>query len=370
MSYLKLTPSALSRLELELDLENINIKELSKDRMEPHCDSNEDIISGPSGYGHLETFQNEHLLKHRIEKERDTSTKSLTLDQLRYLLTQNDSMLKSWKFYTLASYYYRLKGIVSEAIKCARNAIVMAPRSHRDIPLLSLGTILFRVGQLNDADILLTAAVEHNPENADNCLTLASVLAMKHDFNRSTYYFDEAERLDPSLLPRTMPIRNFIQCLDNLIKKTHKMYSYVGFMKTEVEEFKKLKQHITQLHEKLLQQQIPLAARYLDSETPNTELLKRGQYCSSRTLPEANEPVLFCDFYSDMQMRLESHDVDIELLERDLRHTSEAVIRQVSVEFRKQLNLDALAAVKAQSPEDPTNIFFDQNTKNKNHHRS
>jgi len=51
-----------------------------------------------------------------------------------------------------------------------------------------------------------------------------------------------------------------------------------------------------------------------------------------------------------MQMRLESKDVDIDVLERDLKANTDAVIRQVSTEIRKQFNLEQLKAAKAQMP--------------------
>jgi len=131
------------------------------------------------------------------------------------------------------------------------------------------------------------------------------------------------------------------------------MYSYVKYMKNEVKEFKKLKHHISQNHERLIQQQLPLGARRLlglDAKTNNDDLHRRGQYCSTRTPNGSDEPVLFCDFYSDMQMRLESKDVDIDVLERDLKANTDAVIRQVSTEIRKQFNLEQLKAAKAQMP--------------------
>ncbi|KAH8235471.1 hypothetical protein KR032_001021 [Drosophila birchii] len=355
MSYLKITPEQLKRINLpdqrELHIQQSTSTTLGK---EPVCSDYHRMTVGPAMYDHLESFRPEVLATAYVDREHDTNVGTATVELTRRFAVDGlKHHPSSWKFHTLSSYYWRMRGNAREALPCARLAALLAPPIFKDIPLLSLGTILFRMGRLADADLILTAAVEHAPMVAENHVVLASALAMKHDFNRSLQHFDEAERLDPSTLPRTQQVRNFISCLENLTKKTSKMYSYVKYMKNEVKEFKKLKHHISQSHERLIQQQLPLGARRLlglDPQTGNDDLHRRGQYCSTRTPSGSDEPVLFCDFYSDMQMRLESKDVDIDVLERDLKANTDAVIRQVSTEIRKQFNLEQLKAAKAQMP--------------------
>ncbi|EDW82682.1 uncharacterized protein Dwil_GK25005 [Drosophila willistoni] len=354
MSYLKITPDQLKRINLpegQKDLNQAQIRERSQE--EPICTKYQELPVGPSTYDHLESFHPDVIESAYVEREHDNNIGTATVELTRRFAADGlQHHPGSWKFHTLSSYYWRMRGNARQALPCARIAVMLAPPMFRDIPLLSLGTILFRMGRLADADLLLTAAVEHAPLVAENHVVLASALAMKHDFNRSLQHFDEAERLDPSTLPRTQQVRNFISCLENLTKKTSKMYSYVKYMKNEVKEFKKLKYHISQNHERLIQQQLPLGARrFLDlKHSNNDDLHRRGQYCSTRTPNGSDEPVLFCDFYSDMQMRLESKDVDIDVLERDLKANTDAVIRQVSTEIRKQFNLEQLKAAKAQMP--------------------
>lgn len=359
MSYLKITPDQLKRINLpeQRELQQITpspaaLKANSDRSSEPICSRYHQLAVGPATYDHLESFQPEVLESAYVDREHDNNIGTATIELTRrFALEGLQRQPDSWKFHTLSSYYWRMRGNAREALPCARLATMLAPPEHKDIPLLSLGTILFRMGRLTDADLILSAAVDHAPLVAENHVVLASALAMKHDFNRSQHHFDEAERLDPSTLPRTQQVRNFIGCLENLTKKTSKMYSYVKYMKNEVKEFKKLKYRISQNHERLIQLQMPLGARrFLDSGLNNEDLHRRGQYCSTRTPKGSDEPILFCDFYSDMQMRLESKDIDIDVLERDLMANTESVIRQVSAEIRKQFNLEQLKAAKAQQP--------------------
>ncbi|XP_050329292.1 uncharacterized protein LOC126758898 [Bactrocera neohumeralis] len=158
----------------------------------------------------------------------------------------------------------------------------------------------------------------------------------------------QAERLQPHLGAQTQPMQNLINSLEALTKQTAKMYSYLEFVKDELKEFRKLKTQITQHHEKLIQQQVPLASRQLDEKVNNEDLLKRGQYCSTRTLSRTEDPVLFCDFYSDMQMRLDGKDVDPETLERDWQLTSESVLNQVTnLNVQQRMNLEQIKAMRA-----------------------
>lgn len=91
----------------------------------------------------------------------------------------------SWKLYTLSSYYWRFKGNAKEAVECARRAVYLAPRKYKDIPLLSLGTILQRSNFINDSVIVLGAAVEHSPNIPENQVALANSLMMLSKFNKS-----------------------------------------------------------------------------------------------------------------------------------------------------------------------------------------
>lgn len=101
---------------------------------------------------------------------------------------------------------------------------MLAPRKFRDIPLLSLGTILLRAKKTHDAEIILNAAVEHAPNIPENQFTLGTVEAMLYNFNRSIEHFNLAEKLDDTLLRQTKQMKEFIACIESINKKTAKMY--------------------------------------------------------------------------------------------------------------------------------------------------
>lgn len=307
----------------------------------PFCWEYTSLHNGICCYDHLDSLRGAYTLQ--IEKENDLTSNELDFKSKRFVQSLIDGLTEnptSWKYHTLSSYYWRMQGDGMQAIECAKRAVMLAPRKVRDIPLLSLGTILYRAEKLRDAEVILSAAVDHAPEVAENHFALGTTLAMIHEFNRSLSHFDTAEKLDPSFIQRTLPLKNFISCVENLIRKTSKMYSYAEYIKSEVSGLKSMKNLITQSHEKLIQQQVPLGARFFDAKTPNDELLHRGQYCSTRTLAGTDEPVLFCDFYSDLQMKLESKEVDIESLERELKANSDAIIKQLSSEFHTQFDFN------------------------------
>ncbi|XP_037936675.1 tetratricopeptide repeat protein 17-like [Teleopsis dalmanni] len=347
-SYLQMTTTYMNRFELSELNQKFDIKS-----GEPICENDKIDDQKPTGYEHLESFKGKSLKTMHIEPEVQMDFSVISTVPIKDLLRSiaiggMSKKGEAWKYYTLSSYYWRLQGDAQKAFECARKAIPLTPLTHKDMPLLSLGTILFRAGRTTDAEVLLTAATTLAPNVCENHFVLGSFLAMQHEFKRALICFDDAERVDPSIIPKTLPVRNFINCLDNLNKKTSKMHSYVDYMKNEVKKFKKLKQKIAQNHEKLVQQQVPLAVRYSESNISNPDLLQRGQYCSKRTVSATDKPVLVCDFYSDIQMRLESNDVDIESLERELKITSEAVIKQVSAELKKKLNSDNVKTTKVQ----------------------
>ncbi|XP_067635663.1 uncharacterized protein [Eurosta solidaginis] len=204
--------------------------------------------------------------------------------------------------------------------------------------------------------------IQHNDYVEESFLKLRRQRELIAEHLRYSKKFSEdlvvqAERLQPHLGPQAQPMQNLINSLEELTKQTAKMYSYLEFVKEELKEFRKLKSQITRYHEKIVQQQVPLASRQLDDTINNEDFLKRGQYCSTRTLSNAADPVLFCDFYSDLQMRLEGKDVDPEALERDWQQTSESVLNQVThLNAQQRMNLEQIKAMRAKKAAAKANI--------------
>ena len=114
-------------------------------------------------------MKNRHNLK--MEKEESLGAKDLGISSSNFplsILAGFKNNPNSWKLYTLSSYYHRFKGNAHEAVECIRRAIYLAPRKVKDIPLLSLGTILQRANYINDSVVVLNAAVDHAPKVPEN----------------------------------------------------------------------------------------------------------------------------------------------------------------------------------------------------------
>lgn len=305
---------------------------------EPICSKFSDLPYGISTYGHLESLINTQEIS--IEPENEfiniSGINFGNKRSVRSLSSGLEDNPKSWKYYTISSYYWRMKGNAVEAIDCVLRALAYVPRKFKDIPLLSLGSILYRSHNCQDAEIILQAAIDHDPTIPENHFALGLVFGMNFQLNRSLEHFDKAEELDPSFSDRTKLLKSFVVCATNLNSKIDEMHMYIDNIKKEVVSLKEMKGQIMMSHEKLIAQQIPLGSRdYENDGYSNDELQNRGQYCSTRTLA-GSEPVLICDFYSDLQIKLENAETDIDTLERDLKSKSEAIVKQMSKDYYKQ----------------------------------
>lgn len=304
---------------------------------EPFCSTFSELVQGIPTYGHLESLEDKSHIK--IEPETEflnfTGGNFASGDYVKSLIGGLQDNPRSWKYYTLSSYYWRMKGNALEALECVLRALTYAPRKSKDIPLLSLGSILYRSHKWQDAEVILQAAVDHAPHIPENHFALGLVFGMNFQLNNSLQHFDEAESLDSSFADRTTHLKKFVVCATNLNSKIDEMHVYIDNIKKEVINLKEMKSQIMVSHEKLIAQQIPLGSRDYDNELSTDELHHRGQYCSTRTLA-GSEPVLICDFYSDLQMKLESAEIDIDTLERDLKSKSEAIVKQMSKDYYNQ----------------------------------
>ena len=122
----------------------------------------------------------------------------------------------SWKYHTIASFYWRYKGNAKEAMKCARNAVVLAPRKYKDIPLLSMSTILQRSNFLNDSLIVLSAAVDHEPNEPENHLAMGNNYILLSEFNKSFESYKIAESLNTLYSSKIEYIKQSILCFRDL----------------------------------------------------------------------------------------------------------------------------------------------------------
>lgn len=133
----------------------------------------------------------------------------------------------SWKYHTIASYYWRKKGNAREALECVRRAIVLAPRKYKDIPLLSMGTILQRSQYVNDSLVVLRAAVDHEPNEPENQMALGNTYMLLSEFNRSFEAYRAAENLDSVYAEHNDYIKKSINCFKDLKINLLTMERYV-----------------------------------------------------------------------------------------------------------------------------------------------
>ncbi|XP_013116987.1 tetratricopeptide repeat protein 17 [Stomoxys calcitrans] len=340
--YLRTTGASMKRLEFPEKLEKD-----AKDG-EPICTIYANLDSQRDTYGNLQCFSKEFVDTMNIEKEENLLKLELGLKDAESVteiiysvaikgLLNNPT---SWKFHMLGSYYWRLVGNAKNALDCARLSVHLAPEEHKDIPLLSLGTILVRAEVWDDAEIILRNAVKYGPNHAENYIALATLLALKHDFNGAREYFNTAEKLDAIMHNNSQRIKQFIECFEPLDADITRLFSLVKYMLKEIKEVNKLRQEITQYQTKIIQKQVPLASRYTANDHKSkADLLKRYQYCSTRKSGEGQEHVLFCDFYSDLQMQLESKQFDAELLDWQVNRYIATLFEKLPFEYKKHLEL-------------------------------
>ena len=90
-----------------------------------------------------------------------------------------DKNSTSWVLSTAAALYWRVKGQTTEAVQCLRHSLYYAPRTMKDIPLVSLANILHRAGLYNDALIATNMALEISPKFVVTHFTMANIYVSK-----------------------------------------------------------------------------------------------------------------------------------------------------------------------------------------------
>lgn len=258
---------------------------------------------------------------------------------------------KSWKLYTLSSYYWRYKGDARRAVDCARRAVYLAPRKNKDIALLSLGTIFQRTNNNLDAIVVLKAAVDHNIEYAENHYALGNSLFMLSDFDRALRCYEAALLIDKIFSEKIDCIKKSVKCFKYAKKRLINMEKILDEMLVELERFAERKNLLEECHDKLIKEQVPLGSRFNDSphDSDNHQLLtQRSQYCSKRFDEDTTEPILFCDFFSDIQMRMNLKVVAIDLINNYVERTNDLIKRHLesSLGVFKYLDVDRIDGVE------------------------
>lgn len=222
----------------------------------------------------------------------------------------------SWKYALLSSYFWRAKGNARRAVECARRAIYLAPRKYLDIPFLSLGTILQRSNRSRDALVLMQAAVDHANDVIENHIGLGNALFYTSDFHGAMKHYEYAAHFDDHYAKRLEFLRKSTNCFRNIKMKLKEIERQVEEVFSLLDRYKANQTKLEEYLGKVLNEQVPIGKRLADPsfDAYSHQLLQRGQYCTTKMLPDAKEPILFCDFYTDLQQQLEKEDLIVDIV--------------------------------------------------------
>lgn len=332
-------------------LNRINSKKINKNPEEmetlrtavPVC---EDVSFSMTCMEHLESM----MQRSRIEMQpevvlaaKELGIAAASFAQMLVIGLKNEPY--SWRYPLLSSYYWRSRGLAPRALACARRALLLAPRNYKDIPLLSIGTILQRANRSQDALVFIGAAADHAPNVAENHLALANAHFLNSDFNRSMECYANARRLDDYFAGHEEHMRKSMNCFKFIKTKLKQIEGQLTDMKADLVKFTHGKEYLDTCYEEMLREQVPINSRLLDPsfDLHSHHLLHREQYCSVRKTEHSGEPVLFCDFYSDLHRQLnKDKDSTIDTIQSYIDAKTEFIRNQwnLSLGVYKHLNIE------------------------------
>lgn len=272
----------------------------------PVCD---EVPHSLACFDHLDAMANRTQLE--MKPEHSLSAKELSLFVQPHFVEslvlglRNEPL--SWRHPLIGSYFWRARGFAPKAMACARRALYLSPRKHRDMALLSVGTVLQRANRTRDALVVLTAARDHAPAVAENQVAAANAYFLESDFNRSVQAFELARRQDEAYAEREAHVRKSMACFKFIKTKLRQIERQLVDMRTDLASFVHEKALLNEYYGKLLDQQVPIAQRLAQDRSFDKyahQLLNRSQYCAVRKTGEGGQPVLSCDFYSELQLQL------------------------------------------------------------------
>lgn len=222
----------------------------------------------------------------------------------------------SWKYPVLASYYWRGRGSARKAIECARRAIYLAPRKYLDIPFLSLGTILQRANRSADALIVMQAAEKHASDVFENQVGLGNAQFLTSDFDSALKSFRNAVAIDELFGKRLEFIHKSMTCFKTIKQKLNEFERQVAEIFALLESYKSNQTNLEDYLNRVLGEQVPIGKRLADPsfDIYSHHLLHRGQYCKTKETPDSKEPILYCDFYTDLQSQLQKEDLIVDIV--------------------------------------------------------
>lgn len=277
----------------------------------------EDVLFSMATFEHLDSMAKRKRLFMLPEAKLHTDEFGLLKDSFVRMLTVGLKQEPlSWKYALLSSYFWRAKGNAKRAVECARRAIYLAPRKYLDIPLLSLGTILQRANKTSDALVLMQAAVDHAGDVIENHIGLGNALFYTSDFHGAIKRYEYAANIDEQYAKRSDFLKKSTSCFKNIKIKLQEIERQVDEVFGLLDRYKANQTKLEEYLGKVLSEQVPIGKRLSDPsfDAYSHQLLQRGQYCTTKIVPDAKEPILFCDFYTDLQQQLEKEDLIVDIV--------------------------------------------------------
>jgi hypothetical protein len=78
----------------------------------------------------------------------------------------------------MASFYWRAVGNAEESIECLRRALDLSGHHYKHIPMVSLGNVLHRSKNSEEAAIVMHAAIDVTPDAPISHYTLGNIYAV------------------------------------------------------------------------------------------------------------------------------------------------------------------------------------------------
>lgn len=277
----------------------------------------EDVAFSMATFEHLESMARRKRLTMLPEVKLHTDEFGILKEGFVRMLTVGLKQEPlSWKYALLSSYFWRAKGNARRAVECARRAIYLAPRKYLDIPFLSLGTILQRANRSRDALVVMQAAVDHAGDVVENHIGLGNSLFFTSDFHGAIKRYEHAANFDDHYAKRLEFLKKSTSCFKNIKMKLQEIERQVDEVFSLLDRYKANQTKLEEYLGKVLNEQVPIGKRLADPsfDAYSHQLLQRGQYCTTKIVPDAKEPILFCDFYTDLQQQLEKEDLIVDIV--------------------------------------------------------
>ncbi|KAI9552770.1 hypothetical protein GHT06_020650 [Daphnia sinensis] len=140
------------------------------------------------------------------------STAALAQVGQRILTALRNKIGPSWLLHTLAALYWRGHGRASNGIECFRQALNSVPEQQRHIPLTNLAGLLLKMGQVNDALSLASAAYQTNNREPKTNYLLGLLHLHFNNHSVAVKHFDRALKIDPDSAPEIEHYRLMAAC--------------------------------------------------------------------------------------------------------------------------------------------------------------